>query len=107
MVTCGSLAFAAALQDTTRRGVPRVPAFEDRHRRGRPSGLGMTAFPPDLHAGFPDATLVLLLGLASEHPLLGLSKDRPSVVSTTGKSTPGALPTANRGGRSFGTREPP
>jgi hypothetical protein len=84
-----------------------VTTFEDPLLRGLPSGLGMTAFPPDLHAAFPDVTLVLLLGLSPELPLLGLSKDRPSVVSITGESTPGALPTVTRGRPSFGTREPP
>jgi len=49
----------------------------------------MTADPRDLHAGFPDATLVLLPELPLGLPLLGLSKDRPSVVSNTGESTPG------------------
>lgn len=49
----------------------------------------MTADPRDLHAGLPDATLVLLSELALGPSLLGLSKDRPSVVSITGESTPG------------------
>jgi len=68
--------------------------------------LGMRADPPDLHAGFPDATLVLLLEPRFEHPLLGLSKDRPSVVSITWKSTPGRDDPANRCVSSFGKRQP-
>lgn len=86
---CGSAAFAACPPGLRRRGVPRIAAFEDLPLRGRCSCWRTTADPRDLHAGFPDATLVLLPELALERTLMGLSKDRPSVVSITGESTPG------------------
>jgi hypothetical protein len=49
--------------------------------------------PPDLGADFPDAFRSLRPGRKAGFPLLGLSKDRPSIVSIVESAFPGTLST--------------
>jgi hypothetical protein len=78
--------FTAALRDLGARR--RAPAFED----GALSDLDRSAClhfrsgspdPPDLGADYPDAYRSLRPGCKAGFPLVGLSKDRPSIVQAS------------------------
>jgi hypothetical protein len=103
--------------------VAAVSAFEDHRLGGARPCWGRSLDPPDLHAGFPDATRSCgsnsgldtcplrrgcppraLPARSSELPLMGLSKDRPSVVLLARESTPGSRPPVARWPASFGMR---
>jgi hypothetical protein len=58
------------------RGGPRGP-----YDRDAPHANACARDPPDLDADFPVASRSMRSSLSAELPLLGLSKDRPSIVS--------------------------
>jgi hypothetical protein len=64
---------------------PRGP-----YDRGAPHAKACARNPPDLDADFPVASRSMRSDLLVELPLLGLSKDRPSIVPNSKSPTPGS-----------------